>query len=223
MSILVKKKICKIGTSKAKGFIGCGSIDYLNWGLCPECKKKFLTTTNEGQELIIKYTLKAKKQINCERKEQLKEELKTISDYKKILQTEINKLVRIIDYGCKCIATGLNGKMSAGHFHSVGSNETLRYNLHNIHRQSFHSNSARAGDHVRYSNGLINEYGKDYYNYVMFDLQTIDIIKLKIYEIKEATKIVRKIIKEMPESAVYTKAERIELRTKYNLEIGIYS
>ncbi len=23
MSILVKKKICKIGTSKAKGFIGC--------------------------------------------------------------------------------------------------------------------------------------------------------------------------------------------------------
>ena len=123
MSILIKEKPCK-GSGKAKDHKGCGKLAFLEWGLCYECKKDFLLNTEQGQELIIKASKKAKmysaiqfKKKESIKKASLKESIKTLSDYKSDLQKEINIIVRLIDYGHGCICTGSkNGKMNACFF-----------------------------------------------------------------------------------------------------------
>ena len=170
MSILKKQKICKLGTGKAKGYSGCGKLAYLEWGICYDCKKNFLLNTDEGQELIIKASKKAKMYLAIEfkkketiKKAKLKESIKTLSDYKAELQKEINTIVRLIDYGHGCICTdSKNGKMNAGHYISVGSNDTLRFHLENIWLQSEYSNTYKSGDTLKYQQGITMLFGKDY-------------------------------------------------------------
>ena len=156
-------------------------------------------------------------------KKVLKEKLKTISDWKKELQFEINKLVRIIDFGCPCIATGaFKGKMNAGHMISVGSNDTIRFHLHNIFIQSEHSNSYRAGDTIKYQEGIIKTFGHEQLDYMM-SLRSIQPIKLTASDLKSAISKTRQIIKDIGEREyIYDSETRLKLRTLYNEQIGIY-
>jgi hypothetical protein len=59
---------------------------------------------------------------------------------------KINLLIRLIDVNCPCVSSGLFGKMSAGHRFSVGSNNSIRFNLFNIWIQSFHDNFYNSGN-----------------------------------------------------------------------------
>lgn len=231
MSVLNKKKICKLGTSKAKGFKGCGVLEYLEWGLCYQCKKDFLLNTEEGQELIIKASKKAKmysaiefKKKQSIKNKELKESIKTLSDYKAELQKEINTIVRLIDYGQGCICTdSKNGKMNAGHYISVGSNDTLRFHLENIWLQSEYSNTYKSGDTLKYQQGITMIFGKEYLDY-MNSLQSIKPIKLTIPELKEKINITRKVVKELKaNSIINTSQDRINKRKELNKIIGIYN
>ena len=159
-----------------------------------------------------------------EKKKVLSEKLMTKSDYEKQLQTEINHIVRIIDKGHPCIATGsLKGKINAGHYYSVGSFPALRFNLFNIYVQSEHSNSFKAGDNIRYADGLIQTFGQSHFDYIQTLRQKYPTINLSIPELKEAILkakfIVKTLVKLEPK---YTIQQRLVLRKKLNQSIGIY-
>lgn len=223
--IQTKKKICKKGTGKAIGFPGCGSESWkLEYGLCPGCLYDWMTQTEAGKIEFEKRKIKVKAKNWKEEKAKMKESVKTLSDYKSDLQKEINLIVRLIDNGHACIATGsFEGKKNAGHYISIGSNDTLRFHLENIWLQSEHSNMWKSGDTLRYQQGIIKLFGVNYLEY-MNGLQSIPVIKLTSEEIKEKIKICREIVKELKaENQMYFSWERVYMRKKLNDRIGIYN
>jgi hypothetical protein len=168
--------------------------------------------------------IKAKKQAWTKEKLELKKKLMSLSDWKNELQREINAIVREIDKGHGCIATGSHsGQQHAGHYISSGSNPTLRFHLENIWLQSMHSNSWKSGDTIRYQQGIIDLYGKDYLDYLN-SLQSIKPLQLKSKDIEEKIPIARGILKWLKlQNRKFTKEERLSLRIKFNNELGIYN
>ena len=142
----------------------------------------------------------------------------------KVIQPIINEIARLIDYGQPCIASGRYiGKMAGGHFVSVGANRSVSLNLHNIHIQSFESNSFKSGDESNYRLGIIKTYGQDYFDFMdsLRHLKGIDLSKSILSEIKPVITQIRNDLKHNPIKR--TPKERIELRNEINEKIGIYS
>lgn len=225
-----KLKQCKKGINKAKGFDGCGKESFkLTAGLCPSCYFSFLTTDERGRVIyqksfLPKVSLKLKS-FEKQKTKEMKENVKTKSDYEKELQKEINTIVRLIDKDQVCISTlkPLNTKYDAGHFYSVGSTPSLRFNLNNIFAQSVYANQYLSGDQINFINGLSQLYGENYKEYVLNLKSVYKELKLHIYEIKDKIKIAREIVKELKEqNDVYDADTRRFLRNIYNLRIGIY-
>ena len=208
----------------------------------PKCKicsdkfepKYFLQKHCEKVECKVSYSMQvvAKQKFDKEKKVKqdwnkekvlIKEKLKTLSEYKKDLQTEINSIVREIDKGHPCIATGATtGKMNAGHYIGVGANSTLRFHLENIWIQSEHSNSWKSGDTIRYQNGIVGLYGKEYLEHLN-NLQSIQPIHLSIDDIKEKIPIARGLLKWLKlQDRVYSNLDRLSIRKEFNQKIGIY-
>ena len=127
-------------------------------------------------------------------------EVKT-KEYRQVLQAEVNKLARLIDlhFGYKCIDCGKNyGKQIDGaHFDSVGSNSSLRYNLHNIHAAKSDCNKYSPNHKTGYIKGLEDRYGQAYLTYVSEELK-LEYKELKItnQEVYEALKRARKCVRE---------------------------
>jgi hypothetical protein len=166
-----------------------------------------------------------KKELNLK----LKESLKTLGDYKKDLQIEVNKIVRLIDQECSCLACGVtNAKFDASHFRGVGAWDNLRYNLHNIYSGCAQCNTHKGGNLIKFREGIVTLFGESQINY-MDDLNVIyPSIKLNKNELLECTKTAKKIVKELTQLNKSAKlprstTERIYLRTKYNGELNIYS
>jgi iron only hydrogenase large subunit-like protein len=175
---------------------------------------------------IILGKSKVKKEVLANNKKEtsiLREKLKTLSEWKKDLQVEINSIVREIDKGWPCIATNsFDGKKNAGHYISVGSNQTLRFHLENIFIQSEHSNSWKSGDTIRYQEGIKKTFGVDYMEY-MNGLQQIQPIQLTINDVKEKIPIARGLLKWLKlQDRKFTTEERISLRKEFNNQLGIY-
>jgi hypothetical protein len=154
--------------------------------------------------------------------------LKTLGDYKKDLQIEVNKIVRLIDAECGCISCGSStGQNHGGHFRAVGGWDNLRFNLHNIFNQCSQCNNNKSGNPIRYRENIITLFGESQINY-MDDLNVIyPSIKLNKDELSERTKIAKTIVKELTNLNKSDKLprlaeERIKLRTKYNTQLGIY-
>lgn len=200
---------------------------------CLNCKEKFIpvnqTNTVCSTKCAIEYSKAAqkKKKENEWKKEKavLKDKLKTKSDYEKELQKEINTIVRLIDKGFVCISTKkpLNDKYDAGHFYSVGSNPTIRFNLFNIYAQSVYANQYLSGDQINFLDGLRHYYGNEHAEYVLRLKSEFKVLKLSIEEIKEKISISRSIVKWLKlQDRVFTTDERLELRIRFNYELGIY-
>lgn len=226
---MIEFKNCK-GINKAKDFKGCGKSvlsQTRQAGLCKSCYTNWLISDDPKavkirNQAIIKGRKNLEKEKRKEHKEK-KEKLKTLSDFKNDLQKEINTIVRLIDNGWGCIATGTkNGKMNAGHYISVGSNDTIRFHLENIWLQSEHSNQYKSGDTLRYQEGITLLYGKEYLNRLN-SLKSIPPIKLTKEEIKDKISIARGIIKWLKlQDRMFTKEERISMRSEFNSQLGIY-
>jgi len=186
-----------------------------------DCKVQYAMSVVAKQK---QEKLKKAKKESAHEKQVLKEKLKTLSDWKKEFQTEINSIVRTIDKDYPCIATNTtNGKMNAGHYIGVGANDTLRFHLENIWIQSEHSNSWKSGDTIRYQNGIVATFGKEYLEY-MNSLQQIKPIKLSISDVKEKIPIARGILKWLKlQDRKFSVAERISLRKEFNQKIGLYN
>jgi hypothetical protein len=165
------------------------------------------------------------KRQNQKEKKENKIDLMGVDKYRaEVLQPIFNEIVRLIDYQCPCIATGLyDGKMNGGHFHSVNSNRTIALNLHNIHNQSYHSNGPTGGgDNIRYRQGIVRTYGQEYMDLMdsLGRIQPIHLTKWEMVEIKEKASVIRL---ELKANLKYrTPEERIALREAINQKIGIY-
>jgi hypothetical protein len=188
-----------------------------------------LQPTCEDVKCIIEYskTQKEKKEAKewQKRKQDLKFDNYSSDGYRsKVIQPLINEIARLIDFGQPCIASGrYEGKFSGGHFTSVGANRSVSLNLHNIHIQTFESNSFRGGDETRYRHGLIKVYGNDYFEFVegLRHIKGIDLSKQRLSELKPLITQIRNDLKR--ELKKYSPQERIELRNEINEKIGIYS
>lgn len=179
---------------------------------------------------IVEKNRKAKKKAerkaasdNRKQKTAKKRELMSNDEYRaKVVQPVINEIARLIDYGQPCIATGNYGKENGGHYRSVGSNRTTALNLHNIFIQAFESNHFKSGDNVKFKDGLIKTYGKDYFEFVDGLIATPPQKWLKndlMTFYGKATAIRSRLKSDLFQR---TPNERIELRNQINIELGIY-
>lgn len=198
---------------------------------CRECGKDFIKSRTtqrvcspqcailDSQKIAER---KRKKEWSAE-KRVLKEKVKTLSDWKAELQTEVNRIVRLIDFKVPCISSGATtGQAHGGHYISRGSNDTIRFNLHNIFLQSAAANNHKSGDTINFQEGLKRVYGQEYFEYVE-GLRKTPPIKLTVETIKDKIIIARLIVKELKELGnTYSVAERIELRNEFNRRLGIY-
>lgn len=200
---------------------------------CKNCKTKF-----EPKKFLQKYCLKtddcitaflsyakevkAKQQRAKDKK--TRESLKTLSEWQKDLEQEINKIARLIDKGSGCISCGGHTTPAGGHYASVKANGSIRFNLDNIHLQDFSCNNWKSANIINYDLGLIERYGKEYWEYVKFELpQKYPILKLKAFEYKSIIAEARKIVRELEKLDLqYTPKIRLELRKKYNERLGMY-
>lgn len=196
-----KCKICK-GKYDPKGING-----ELEQYCSPSC----------GAKLALQLLESKKAKEYKERKRKLREEL---TDWSKELQKVVNKIALTIDSGLPCLATKKDtGTLHGGHVFNKGFHRNMRYNLHNIHRQSGQSNHYQSNDIQMYE-GVESEYGAEYLAFLK-ELRNTPYIKRSNAELMQCTKRAKKFLKTLNNS-LKTKNERILLRNEANMAINIY-
>ncbi len=196
---------------------------------CKHCGKKFEPKYSSLQKTCsvdcsIQFARSAKgvEVIEKIQKDKDKEKKIEVTDYSKFLQRKINEIVRLIDYGLPCLATNkYPNQIHGGHVYSRGSNRSIRYNLHNIHRQSAQSNHFQADD-VLMREGVIREYGENYMEFITSLKATpkLKIDNATFFDLyKKASVIALRLSKD---KRIFSESERIDLRNALNLELGIY-
>jgi len=194
----------------------CGTECKIAWLNSPEGKRK-MTITSKVLEKQHKVEVKA-------RAIRMKESVKSLSDYTKELQKEINTIVRLIDKGHVCISSQKTcNKFDAGHFISCSAAGFLRFNLFNIYAQGVHSNQYKSGDIHNYRIGLYTIFGLSHLEFVEGLRLKYQHIKFDKETLKEKIVIAREIVRELKKADLtYSTLERLELRELYNNQLGIY-
>ena len=126
-----------------------------------------------------------------------KERVKTKAKWLQELQVIVNQYVRLRDKFKSCASCDKGpewvGQWQAGHYYSRGHSSSLRFNLHNIHKQCSVCNNHLSGNIGQYTPKLINKIGQ-----VKFDYLTAHKSDIRSYDvewIKRAIKIARKGVK----------------------------
>lgn len=160
------------------------------------------------------------------RKSKLKESVKTRSDINRELQSYINELVRLIDFGQLCISSQRTPiKCNAGHFYSVGAHPQIRFNLFNIFLQSEKDNSYLSGNQIEYMNNLELIFGSEVQAKILK-------LPLQCKELSFNKHDLQKAIDNTKECIAYHKKNyldikissemRLKLRSDYQTKIGLY-
>jgi hypothetical protein len=161
-------------------------------------------------------------------KKEVKEKHRTHGSYENELQPLINKIVRLIDYGNPCISCYrpiAHKKHDAGHYHSVQSNNSIRFNLLQEFSQCTQCNDNKGSNRSGYDKGLKETFGFDFWLYVNEGIvRDYPFVKLSIPELKEAIQIAKQVVKELEsDKTTRTAEERLSERKKINQLIGIYT
>lgn len=189
------------------------------------CLQEF-SDTDKGKEYIERISLKVKKER--EKKERVIRKELGIELYpnknRSNLQKEINRLSKLIDAKCGyqtciCCHRDFGKQTDAAHYHSVGSNQTLRFNLHNIHSASSYCNNYSNTHLSGYLVGLEARYGILYKIRVVSLPQVYKSLKLSAKDIHNKLILVRSLIKNFDD---YEFNNGIEGRELFNQLIGIY-
>lgn len=123
--------------------------------LCgPACAAKY----------AIRNTAEANYRANVGSKKELKERLKTRTDWLNEVQVIFNEFIRLRDCGLPCISCGNNNdvKWNAGHYRSVGGNPEIRFHELNVHKQCEYCNTYLHGNLIEYRKGLIKKIGPEF-------------------------------------------------------------
>lgn len=213
--IVKKCKICKekFEPKNVSTEVVCGNYD---------CKVEY------AMQVVAKNKInkeKAIKKQNAKEKSELKEKLKTLSDWHSDLQKEINTIVRLIDKEHPCISSQrpLGKSYDAGHLFGRQSNPHIRYHLFNIWAQSVHDNQWKSGNQLDFVNGIEKTFGSPIKDYCL-SLKGLPSLKLTIEQIKEFIPKAREVVKHLKlDDRKYSNFERLSLREEYNLYIGIHT
>ena len=229
---MIKEKPCK-GADAAFGFEGCGKmvkIENRKFGLGKMCCfPKWLTTTEGGQLYMNKAMRITKKAVEKENpvikpfdKVQHKKDKEAAKNWSKELQVKVNLIVRLIDKGLPCLATNRIPKQThGGHVFARGGNQTIRFNLHNIHRQSAQSNHFQNDDGLL-REGIVKEYGQEYMTFIA-DLRRTPQLHITNEQYHQIYKLASKIALRLKKADnEYSLEDRIRLRNSINKELGIY-
>ena len=219
------EKKCK-GHGKALHFEGCGKLVQTNtrrYGLCPKCFFKWMTETTQGKIHYEKqFISKARKNMEKREKEKANELKNKLTDWPTKLVDKCQEIARLIDHGQPCLARGNHPKqMHGGHVFSKGSNPSMKFNLHNIHRQGAQSNHFQADDTLL-REGLVREYGQEYFDFIS-GMRAMEPLKLSRDEYHEAYKRACEVANKYRRAGkTFTAKERMEERTKVNMTLGVY-
>lgn len=223
---MIEYKDCK-GMNKAKDFKGCGKSvlsQTRQAGLCKTCYAKWLISDDpKAKETFDKFLIKNKTKVEKEKRLIEKDKKNDIVDWKPKLQMKINEIVRLIDIGLPCLAKGIHAnQIHAGHVYARGGNSSIKYNLHNIHRQSAQSNHYQNDDGLL-REGLVKEYGYKYMDFIS-ELRQTPTLKYSNQDYREFTKHASKIALELKRQGrtFSTINERIFMRNEINTQLGIY-
>jgi len=183
------------GINKAKGFKGCGkpTLHRTN-GLCNSCLYDFYTTDERGKIIFAKRKIQVVSKREKAFKSDLRQKLKTLSDYEAEAKKSFQKWVRLRDAGKPCIScNNPNPKdISGGHYFPAGVYSGLIFDERNCHLQcNSYCNMYLSGNLSAYRIGLVNRYGKEFVEGLEDDS-----IKLRNYK--------------------YTKDELVAIKKKYD-------
>ena len=172
----------------------------------------------------VKELAEKKKQKDWQkRKTEQKKALMKRSEAANLLQTEINKAIRIIDQNFPCISCQKeSNKYDAGHFHSTGAHPELRFNALNIWKQcAYNCNKSLSGNILEYENEITRIYGEAFRGYLRHEiiLQAKDVRPSKD-DLLELRKTVKEWIKEL--KPAISNQERMQKRIELNQKLGIY-
>lgn len=156
----------------------------------PDCK------TIEALQKLEKIK-KADTRLQNQKRQKLKNDLKTASQWKKDLQTVFNTFIRLRDTGKNCISCDkpLRGKFDAGHFYNVGNYPGLRFNELNVWGQCVECNQFQGGRVHEYRLNLIKRIGPDAVEQLEQNRHKLQ--KLSIPEIKDLINKYKCLISEM--------------------------
>jgi hypothetical protein len=171
-------KYCK-GNGQALNY-GCGNQieQSFKYGLCKPCYAHWLYKTPKGLEKLNTAQKNAQKQhadklaklYNPNRKKYTKIADMDMNRLKIATQRVCNQYIRLRDEINHGICISSERKINdAGHFFSIGSNQSLRFSPQNIHGQNARDNRFNGANLLEYEKGLRLRYG---YKYVeeLYDL-----------------------------------------------------
>lgn len=188
----------------------CSPTHAIEWGIRQTAKRE--------QKKVNEY----KKELRAERMK-AKESL---IDYRKILQNEVQKIARLIDFKCLCLARNIVPRQAhGGHVFSRGSNANFALNLHNIFLQSAASNHFQNDDGLM-RDGVVRVFGLDYLDFIT-SLKATPVQKYTNEDYKVFLQKARQISKQLTEwnnqiQQPRSATSRIQLRNWANVELGIY-
>ena len=135
---------------------------------CTVCKKQYTPSAplqkacslecalEHSREKRAAAELKAEKKIHAERKKAVQPKSKVLSE----AQAAFNKYIRERDQGeCISCQRAHTGQYHAGHYRSVGSMSSLRFNTYNCHKQCSACNNHLGGNLILYRGNLIKKLG----------------------------------------------------------------
>ena len=167
---------------------------------CKYCKQPFepsvfLQKNCFEPDCVTLWIQETKEKNWKKRKEKLKVELMTLSDYIKLAQQVINKYIRLRDKGQNCISCGKKPlKENAGHYFNANNHWNVRFNELNVHLQCEHCNTFLSGNLIEYRKGLINKIGIE--QLTLLELEANKTRKFTIEELKEIINTYKKKIKQ---------------------------
>jgi hypothetical protein len=115
--------------------------------------------------------------------------------------------------------------MEAGHFwhKSKNSASECTFHLWNLSSQCKYCNRFQNGNLSKYGQGIEKIYGEEIYN-LLHDLPNMYRgLNWSRDELREFIYVAKLINKSMPKQEVYTTEKRIELRSKFNNQLKIYT
>ena len=206
---------------------------------CKQCKNKYEKTNPNplvnwcsaecGAKIAMVRLDKQKQNALAKDKARRKDEkndLKTLGDYTKDLQTKINLIVRNIDTNFPCISSNrTTGQFHGGHYYSTGSKPSLRFHLYNIWKQSAMDNNHKSGNIHDYTTNLCRLFGRDWVHENIMELSAkYPTLKLTIDDIKARVVICNQIIREQNAGdwVALESQERIEIRDALQKRLMIY-
>lgn len=160
---------------------------------CKNCKKEFEPKNSFHSTCSVECAIsilveKKKKKESSEwrkRKSEIREKIKTVSDYRKDARFWFQRWIRMRDVGKTCISCGTLlteiTKFDAGHYYSASGTPQLLFNEINCSGQCVFCNQHKSGNLIEYRKGIISRYGID----KLMELENIAEFKGKRIHTKE--------------------------------------